>query len=59
MDGRNYFCKLKKHCTLKRLFPAIKHSNVQGKNVFLGTTALEHSLFLWVAISLKFLYICQ
>ena len=25
----------KKHCTLKKkLFPAIKHSNLQGKNVF-------------------------
>ena len=46
-------------CTLKKLFPATKHSNAQGKNVFLRTTALEHSLFSWVAISLKFLCICQ
>ena len=34
----------KKHCTLKKLFPAIKHSNLQEK-MFLGITSLVHSLF--------------
>ena len=55
MDGRNYFCEIKKQCFLKKLFPAIKHSNIQGKNVLLGTTTLDHSLFLWAAFSLRFL----
>ena len=34
----------KKHCTLTKLFSAIKHSNLQG-NMLSGTTALDHSLF--------------
>ena len=41
----------------KILFPAIKQSNLQGKNVFSGTTTLDHSLYLWAAISLRFSYI--
>ena len=47
----------KKHCTLKKIFPAIKHSNLQRK-MFLGTTTLDHSLFFCAAIILRFLYIC-
>ena len=34
------------HCTLrKKLPPAIKYSNLQGKNVVLGTITLDHSLY--------------
>ena len=36
----------------KKLFPAFKHSNLQGKIVFLGTTILDHSLFSCTDISL-------
>ena len=43
----------------KKLFPATKRSNLQGKSYFLGTTTLHHSLFLWASVSLRFLYICQ
>ena len=45
----------KKHVFWKKLFPAIKHSNLRGKNAF-RTTTLDHSLFF---MSLRFLYICQ
>ena len=54
MDGRNYFREIKKNYTLKNPFPETKQSNLQGKNIFLGTTALDHSLFLWAAISLRY-----
>ena len=43
----------------KKLFPATKRSNRRGKSYFLGTTTLDHSLFLWASVSLRFLYICQ
>ena len=33
LDGRNYLREIKERCTLKKLFPAIKHSNLQGKSV--------------------------
>ena len=38
-------------------FPAIKFRNLQGKTTFLGTTTLDHKLFLCAAILLKFLCI--
>ena len=41
----------------QNLVPSIKRSNVQEENIFLGTTTLDHSLFLWAAISLRFLYL--
>ena len=34
MAGRSYFREIKKHCTLKKLFPATKRSNLQGKTFF-------------------------
>ena len=44
--GRKYFREIKKLCTLKKkLFLEIKYSNLQGKNIFLGTTTL-----LWITI---------
>ena len=59
MDGRIYFHEIKKHCTLKKLFPATKRSNLQVKTFFLATTNLDHTLLIWAAILLRFLYICQ
>ena len=44
MDGRIYFHEIKKHCTLKKLFPATKRSNLQVKTFFLATTNLDHTL---------------
>ena len=41
-------CKLgeiKKHCPLKETVPAIKHSNLQRKNMILGTATLDHNPF--------------
>ena len=35
LDGRKYSREIKEHCTLKQLFPAIKHSPLQRKNIFL------------------------
>ena len=29
MVGRNYFCEIKKLCTLKKLLPEIKYSNLE------------------------------
>ena len=34
MDYRSYFRKIKKHGSLKKLFPATKRSNLQGKKIF-------------------------
>ena len=59
MDGGISFREIKKHCTLKKLFLATKTSNLLGKISFLETTTLNHSLFLWTSISLRFVYICQ
>ena len=44
------FMKKRNTAPWKKLFRAIEHSNLQRKNVFLGTTTLDHSLFLWAAI---------
>ena len=58
MDSRHYFCEIKKHWTLRKVF-LNKHSNDKEK-FFLETTTLNHSLlFLWAAISLRFFYTCQ
>ena len=58
MDSRHYFCEIKKHWTLRKVF-LNKHSNDKEK-FFLETTTLDHSLlFLWAAISLRFFYTCQ
>ena len=45
----------------KKLFPAIKYSNLQGKNIFFRNNypTLDHSLFFGAAISLRFWYIWQ
>ena len=44
--NNNYFHDLKECDTLgKNLSPAIKHNNIQGTIVFLGTSTLDHSLF--------------
>ena len=53
MDGSNCFHGIKKHCHLGKSIPSIKHSNLQGKNVFSVTTTLDHRLFLWAAILLR------
>ena len=53
MNGRSYVCKIKIHCTLKKLFPA------NSSKHFLGTITLDHTLFLWISFSLRFLCICQ
>ena len=58
MDGRNYFREIKKYYTLKKIFHAVKHSNLQ-RIVFQEPPQLLHRLFLSAAISLRFLYICQ
>ena len=47
MNDGNYFRKIKKHFTLKQTAPK------EPTNI-LGTIYLDHSLFLWVAISLSF-----
>ena len=58
MDSRHYFCEIKKHWTLRKVF-LNKHSNDKEK-FFLETTTLDHSLLsLWAAISLRFFYTCQ
>ena len=41
--------------TLKKLFPAIKYSNLQGKNVFRSNYFGSHSFL----ISLRFFHICR
>ena len=52
MNSCSYFCEIKKHFTLKKLFPATKFSNLQGKSFFheqlLWTTPFSYELlFHW------------
>ena len=46
MDGRNDFLEIKKHCTLKKTVLWKGKKKIYKEKIFLGTTTLDHSLFL-------------